>query len=298
MSARSGVAVVGSFMMDLVATCERRPERGETVVGDAFEMFLGGKGFNQAVAAARSGAPTLMVGCLGDDDFGGRFLDALDREGIDRSAVSIDRTVGTGVGLPVVERSGQNAIVVIPRANHELSVADVRAATSQLTSAAVVLLQWELSQAVAVEAARIAHGAGVTVVLNPAPAVGDLGAFGGLVDIVVPNEAEAAALGGAATLRSQCGAGAIVLTLGERGAAVIDDRGERRIGAHKVDCVDTVGAGDAFCGAMVAALASGAQLFDAAGRGNAAGALAVTRAGAEPSMPTKQGIDALLLTHP
>src|SRR5437868_14371034 len=105
-------------MMDLVARCQVRPADGETVIGDGFDMFLGGKGFNQAVAAARSGAATAMIGRLGDDDFGRRFLDALDREGIGRAGVSVDPTIGTGVGLPVVEASGRNSIVVVPRANH------------------------------------------------------------------------------------------------------------------------------------------------------------------------------------
>lgn len=279
----SALVVVGSFMMDLVAVTPVLPKPGETVIGESFAQFLGGKGFNQAVAAARSGADVAMVGRVGDDAFGREFLDALDREGIDRAGVSIDESMGTGVGLPVVESSGQNAIVVIPRANHALRTvpADVFA------GAKVVLLQWELPAAVTVEAARLAKEAGAIVVLNPAPAVGDLRDYDGLIDVLVPNETEAATIGAVDGID-------LVLTLGDKGALVRSAGREQRYDPHDVDCIDTVGAGDAFCGALCAALAGGADLFEAARIGNAAGALAVTKAGAEPSMPHRRAIDALL----
>lgn len=283
------VAVVGSFMMDLVARTSRLPKPGETVIGESFAMFLGGKGFNQAVACARSGAPTAMIGRVGDDDFGRRFLDALDAEGIDRAGVSVDPEVGNGVGLPVVDGDGQNAIIVIPQANHRLSARDLP--VDVLSSASVVLLQWELPASVTVEAARIAKAAGATVVLNPAPAVGDLRDYEGLIDILVPNESEAVALGDLSGF-------SLVLTLGENGALVRHDGREERFGPHDVECIDTVGAGDAFCGALCAALDAGASLFDAARVGNAAGALAVTKAGAEPSMPRRHDIDRILGARP
>lgn len=277
------VVVVGSFMMDLVARTGRLPKPGETVIGESFHQFLGGKGFNQAVAAARCGGDVAMVGRVGDDDFGRAFLGALDREGIDRRGVSVDPVEGTGVGLPVVEESGQNAIVVIPRANHTLR----EVPPEVFAGASVVLLQWELPAAVTVVAARAGRDAGAIVVLNPAPAVGDARDYAGFVDIVVPNESEAAAIGDLDGV-------AVVLTLGDKGALVRSRGRETRLDAHDVDCVDTVGAGDAFCGAMCAALAAGADLVEAARTGNAAGALAVTKAGAEPSMPHRADIDALL----
>ena len=279
----SELVVVGSFMMDLVAVTPTLPKPGETVIGESFAQFLGGKGFNQAVAAARSGADVAMVGRVGDDAFGREFLDALDREGIDRTGVSIDPNEGTGVGLPVVESSGQNAIVVIPRANHALRSVPV----DVFAGAKVVLLQWELPAAVTIEAARHAKAAGAVVVLNPAPAVGDLRDYDGLIDVLVPNETEAAALGAVDGID-------LVLTLGERGALVRSGGREQRYEPHDVDCIDTVGAGDAFCGALCAALASGADVFEAARIGNAAGALAVTKAGAEPSMPHRGDIETLL----
>ena len=277
------VVVVGSFMMDLVARTPKLPAPGETVIGSTFDRFLGGKGFNQAVAAARSGGTVAMVGRVGDDDFGRAFLEALDADGIDRRGVSVDPADGTGVGLPVVEDSGQNAIVVIPRANHALTTLP----EDVIASGSVVLLQWELPGPITVEAARIAKAAGAIVVLNPAPAVGRLDDYAGLIDVLVPNETEAAILG-------HVGGVDLVLTLGDQGALVRTGDREHRLAPHAVDCVDTVGAGDAFCGALCAALAAGADLVEAARVGNAAGAVAVTRHGAEPSMPRRTEIDQLL----
>lgn len=280
-----GVVVVGSFMMDLVARTARLPKPGETVIGESFAMYLGGKGFNQAVACARSGAATSMIGRVGNDDFGRQFLAALDREGIDRTGVSVDPDVGNGVGLPVVDAEGQNAIIVIPQANHRLTVRDLP--VDVLSSARVVLLQWELPAEVTIAAARIAKEAGALVVLNPAPAVGALADYAGLIDVLVPNESEAAALGTIADT-------SLVLTLGDKGALVRHGGREERFDPYAVDVVDTVGAGDAFCGTLCAALADGADLFQAARIGNAAGALAVTNAGAEPSMPHRAAIEELL----
>ena len=303
---RPEVCVVGSFMMDLVVRATRRPEIGETLVGDSFEMFLGGKGFNQAVAAARAGARTSMIGRVGADDFGKCFLDALGRDGIDAEYVTRDETLGTGVGLPLVERGGANSIVIVPRANHAQDAGDVRAAKPAIEAAQIVLLQLELPIEVALEAARIARAAGRTVVLNPAPACdGGLGAFEGLVDYVVPNETEAERLTGvsadganlraaATALIGQTGARGVVLTLGARGVAVYDGGNVVLLSSHSIECIDSVGAGDAFCGALAAKLARGASLAEAARYGNAAGALACTRAGAEPSMPTAAEVDALL----
>jgi ribokinase len=305
-SKRPEVTVVGSFMMDLVVRAARRPEVGETLVGDTFEMFLGGKGFNQAIAAARAGARTAMIGRVGADDFGKCFLDALQRDRIDAEFVTRDEELGTGVGLPLVERTGANSIVVVPRANHRQDAGSARAAKPAIESARVVLLQLELPVEVALETARIARAAGRTVVLNPAPA-GDagLGAFEGLVDYVVPNESEAERLTGiraegaglrnaAQALVGQTGARGVVLTLGARGVALYDGGGIELLAPHAVECIDSVGAGDAFCGAFAAKLARGATLAEAARYGNAAGALACTRAGAEPSMPTAAEVEGLL----
>lgn len=300
------VCVVGSFMMDLVVRAPRRPTSGETLFGHSFEQFRGGKGFNQAVAAARAGARTAMVGRLGDDAWGGDFRAALGREGIDATNVGTDAHVGTGVATPLVEDDGSNSIVVVPRANLEITPQHL-ASVDLLATSSVVLMQLELPVTTVVAAARAAHAAGATVILNPAPAVCDLSAFRGLVDILVPNQAEATLLTGidcesdisrvgeaADALRTMTGAAAVVITLGAAGVLVVDDAGHQHLPSHVVSCIDTVGAGDAFCGAMAAALAARAPLIDAVRRGVAAGALAVTRAGAEPSMPTSAEVDALL----
>jgi ribokinase len=310
------VCVVGSFMMDLAACAPRRPAAGETVLGTRFDMFLGGKGFNQAVAAARRGAPTSMVGRLGDDDFGARFQAALEREGIDRTFVGLDAVAGTGVGLPLVEPSGENSIVIVPQANHAIDEAAIEAARSVIEQASVVLLQLELPLPATLAAARIADRSGATVILNPAPAPSsgaDLAPFAGLVDVLVPNEVEAAQLlgieadhahhaehadgDGAGTIEALARRYAcdVVLTLGDQGALVLDRRGRtEHLPAHAVDVVDSVGAGDAFCGVLGAALARGIPLAEAAVEANAAAALAVTALGAEPSLPTAVALDAFL----
>jgi ribokinase len=293
------VVVVGSFMMDLVARAARRPATGETVIGSEFQTFLGGKGFNQAVAAARCGAAVGMVGTLGPDEFGARFVDALGAEGIERRWVTMHESVGTGVGLPVVDESGDNAIVVVPRANLTLSPDGLPPAwLDGASTPKVVLLQLELPVPTVVAAARQARQAGALVVLNtaPAPAPEAVPLLVGVADVVVANESEAAALlgggagpdwvGAAAEVGRRMEAAAVVLTIGPGGAAVaaVGDGGWH-VPGHAVPCLDTVGAGDAFCGALVARLAAGDGLAGAVAFANAAGALAVTREGASPSMP-------------
>lgn len=300
------VCVVASFMTDLVVRAPRRPAAGETIIGTSFERFLGGKGFNQAVAAARAGARTAVIGRLGDDPEGEAFRIALERDGIDQARVITDPRDGTGVAVPLVEEGGENSIVIVPRANRALSVEDITAAAHVLEVSRVVLLQLELPPEAVLEAARIVRRAGGTVVLNPAPAVPSLGALAGLVDHLVCNQTEASLLSGIpcrddrmneviARLRQASGAAGVVVTLGSGGVIVASGEQSAHRRAHSVDCVDSVGAGDAFCGVMAALLSAGAGLEEAVRYGNAAGALAVTRAGAEPSMPARSEVDALVL---
>lgn len=301
MSGGRGVVVLGSFMMDLVIRAPRRPASGETLVGTSLEQFLGGKGCNQAFAAARAGADTAMIGRLGADEYGTQFLAALDRDGIDVSGVLVDPDHGTGIGAPLVEDSGDNSIVIIPRANLQVGPDDVQANASTISGAAVLLLQLELPIEASVAAARCAKAAGVTVALNPAPAVDDLSAFDGLVDLLVPNEGEAARLTGlddplaaAQELQRRFGT-PVVVTLGEQGSLVLHADGRHELlAAHVVDAVDTVGAGDAYCGNLAARLAAGDGLLDAARFAGAAASLSVTRPGAEPSMPSRVEVEALL----
>jgi ribokinase len=294
------VCVIGSFMMDLALRAPRRPVAGETIVGTDFTMFLGGKGFNQAVAASRAGARTTMIGRLGRDDFGRRFLECLQAEGIDCTHVVSDSGEGTGIGIPLTEASGENSIVIVPRANARLSPDDVERAAASITGSAVLVMQMELPLESMLTAARIARRAGTFVVLNPAPAPDPhvIERFRGLVDLLVPNEVEARTLCGttpdtaagvAAELASLLGA-SVVMTTGGHGCVVATGGCTFGVAAHDVPLVDTVGAGDAFCGALAAWISAGTSLDEAVVYANAAGALAVTRAGAEPAMPTRQAI--------
>lgn len=300
---KGSVCVVGSFMMDLVATVARRPAPGETLAGTSFAVHLGGKGYNQAVAARRYGADVSFVGMLGKDDFGDRFAEGLATEGIDHHAVGRHPEDGTGVGLPVVEETGENSIIIIPRANLSMRPEDVRAAAATITACDVLLLQLELSMDTTIEAARIAHDAGVNVVLNPAPFVPLPAELMASTDILVPNEGEARALaqlGSSAsttqivsTLRRQWPSD-LVVTLGSAGVLVCTDEDETMIAAHVVPSVDTVGAGDTFCGVLGAELAAGASLVRATTVANAAAAIAVTREGGSTAAPDHDEVHALM----
>ncbi len=295
------VCVVGSFMMDLVAYAPRRPNPGETLIGTDFSFAPGGKGFNQAVASARAGAPTAMVGCVGDDDMGAQFRSMLAAEGIDATAVQVRPGAGTGVGLPLVEPSGQNSIVVVPRANRVVDAVQIIEAAPVITAAAVLVLQLELAVEAALAAARIAHERGVTVILNPAPVCPLPAELLEHVDVLVPNEGELAALTGrpdlgpteaAALLRDRWGLD-VVVTLGERGALVVATGGEvSHVPALSVRAVDTVGAGDVFCGYLAAGLAQGLGLARAVETANAAAAISVTRTGSAASAPTADEVRA------
>jgi ribokinase len=298
------IVVLASFNMDLVMRTERQPSRGETLQGE-FATFLGGKGFNQAIAARRLGAEVSAIGRVGDDEFGRRFLDALDREDTERFGVSVDPAAGTGVASIIVDASGENAIVQAPQANRNVMLDDIERARVSFEGAQAALLQLETSDEGAIAFARAARVAGARTILNPAPAARVAPELLELADVLAPNEIEAETITGtriesiedamrvAASLRDAHGCGTIV-TLGERGAVVSDGATTAHVPAHRVDAIDTVGAGDAFCAALAVALAEGASLADAAHFANAAGALATRRAGAEPSMPYRAEVEALL----
>jgi ribokinase len=299
------VAVVGSLNLDLVFSAPRRPQAGETVVGSAFGMFVGGKGSNQAVAAARAGAHVELVGRLGADSFGRDLAAALEADGVGLRHVLRDHANGTGVAGIIVEADGTNSIVVVPRANGALAVRDVQRARGAIGSAAVLLLQLETPLEPSIAAARIARQAGAMVVLNPAPARPLPAELLALVDVLVPNEPETETLTGlevktlagaerAARALLDRGVGAVVLTLGERGALVVDTAGAEAVPSFPVRVVDTTAAGDAFCGALAVALAEGRPLRAAARFACAAGALACTVLGAGPSLPRRDEIERLL----
>jgi ribokinase len=302
------VCVLGSFMKDLVASADRRPLPGETLHGTGFAEFLGGKGVNQAIAAARMGARTAIVGTIGDDRYGEEFLELLKADGVHTDWVVRHPELGTGVGLPLVLPDGSNSIIIVSRANAAITSSDVEAAAEVLTSSAVLSVQLELPVEASRAALQLASTAGVITILTPAP-VGPIDpSLAAFVDILVPNEVEAAALTGldcddetqvraiARRLADEWDLRGCVITLGSRGAFVLDRaRGEEiRIPAHRVATVDTVGAGDAFCGSLAASLAAGAGLADAVRLANAAGALSTTVNGAADSAPDRSAAMALL----
>lgn len=299
------VTVVGSFMYDLVATASRRPKTGETLIGDSFGMFLGGKGANQAIAASRAGASVTMVGRLGNDLFGDQFLEKFSVEGIKTDFVIQDTENGTGVGMPLIDASGDNSIVIIPQANMALTVENIDKAESVIADSDVLVLQCEVPMEANKRAAEIANKNDTLVILNPAPARKIPDTLLSLVDIITPNESEAEILTCMPTeTNSQAMEAAhhllskrvetVILTLGSRGSLLLTEKMEKRIPAYSVDVIDTTAAGDAFCGALAAILSNGSIIEEAIKIANAAGALAVTKLGAEPSLPTKKDIDQLI----
>jgi len=285
---RFDVCVVGSANLDLVATAAQLPGPGETVLGTTFAEHPGGKGLNQAVAAARAGARVAFVGAIGHDAAGATLRDLLDDEGIDTSGlVGVDAP--TGRALIGVAAGGENSIIVVPGANAHVDVGQVNALVTQ---ARVVLAQLEVPLDVVAAALRGARAAGATAVLNPAPAADLPPGLLAHCDLVIPNEHEVERIGGAATVLA-AGAAAVVVTRGGAGISVHSADGDVDMAAFAVDPVDTTAAGDAFCGALCARLATGEGLAAALRFAMAAGALATTVAGAVPSLPRRAEIDLL-----
>ena len=297
------VIVVGSVNVDLVVTTERLPGPGETVIGGRFAQHHGGKGGNQAVAAARLGAPTAFVGAVGGDAYGIEARAALGAEGIDLRGLETLATESTGVALIVVGPGGENAIAVAGGANAALDSVEVRAALRRLalTPSDVVLVGHEIRTGATHEALRLARLAGATSILNPAPADGLARWTVALADIVTPNEGELAILTGGAgghaararrLLGPDPGRRAVLVSLGVKGAMLVTGEGSRSIAAPRVEAVDAVGAGDTLNGALAAGLAAGLELTEAARRAVVAASLAVTRAGAREGMPTVAQLEA------
>ncbi|WP_083459820.1 ribokinase [Jiangella muralis] len=291
------IAVLGSANMDLVATVDRAPGRGETVTGHTFTTVPGGKGANQALAAARAGGDVAFLGAVGDDDFGRRITTLLADAGIDVSGLAVgDRPTGTA--HITVDATGDNSIVVVPGANGTVTeLTDAHRAV--LDRAQLVMMQLELPLPLVTAAARYARSRGVRVVLTPAPAVPLPAELLAAVDVLVPNEHEAALLAGFAdpveAARSlAAGGGDVVVTLGGRGALRVGGGTETRVPAFEVEAVDTTAAGDTFAGVLAVGLAEGLDWDDALRRASAAAALSVRRAGASSSMPDRAEIDAFL----
>ncbi len=298
------IVVLGGINMDLVGTTEEMPAPGETVFGQSFHTAPGGKGANQAVAAARLGAQVRMVGRVGLDEFGPVLLDGLRREGIDVSGVATDPDNSSGIAMILLDGQKENYIIAIYGANLASDHEQIKAVESALGGADVLLMQLETPLEVATEAAKMAKGRGVRVVWDPAPAL-EMGRDAyALCDVLTPNQSEAEYLSGipvtdpdsarnAAKKLVGEGVSACVVTMAEGGAyyAARDDEGF--IPAYDVETTDTVAAGDAFSAALGVALAEGRSLNEAIRYASAAGALAVTKRGAQEAMPYRREVDAL-----
>jgi ribokinase len=294
---RGRVIVVGSVNIDLVVTTDRLPDAGETVTGGRFAQHHGGKGGNQAVAAARLGADVSFIGAVGGDAFGTQARDALAAEGVDVSELATHPSEATGVALILVDRAGENLISVASGANASVTPEAVGAALARLAPRIgdVVLVGHEIPTASAAAALAAGRAAGAATILNPAPADGIDAATIAFADVVTPNEGEAASLAAMAGVDGLAALATVVLTShGAAGAQLIHDGIETTIASLHVDAVDTVGAGDTLNGALAAGLAEGRDLAEAARRAVAAASLAVTRAGAREGMPTGVELEAAL----
>ena len=301
----SQITVVGSLNMDLVARTAHIPQPGETILGVDLQYHPGGKGANQAVAAARVGGNVTMIGRVGDDAFAQPLLDNLAQSGVDNSLVLRTDNIATGVALIVVDDNGENSIVVASGANMKLMPQDVEAAEETIAASGYLLLQLESPLETVERAAEIARQHDVKVILNPAPAQPLPESLLKHVNILIPNETETALLTNmpvgteeethaAINALSQLGVDTVIMTLGERGALLAQNGEFTEVPAFKVNPVDTTAAGDAFVGGLAAALTEGLPLTSAVQRANATGALATTVAGAQPSLPTRDQVDALL----
>lgn len=295
------VIVFGSINSDLVVRVARLPRPGETVLGGEFAVHGGGKGANQAIAAARAGAAVVMAGCLGEDAYGAERLADLRDEGIDVAHVRRLPDVASGVALIGVDAAGQNSIMVASGANSRVTPAMVEALP--LVAGDVLLTQLELPIAAVAAALRAARRAGALAALNAAPMHARLGGLLGEVDLLIVNEVEAGDLLGralatieAATLSELAARGPahVIVTLGAGGVAFQGDDHPYRVPALPVTPIDTTGAGDAFCGVLAAGLAAGLGLEAAVRRGSVAGGLAVTHAGAQAGLPRRVEIEAAL----
>ncbi len=303
------VIVFGSINMDLVVKTPRLPIPGETLLGHDFFTAPGGKGANQAVAVAKLGIPTYMVGRVGKDAEGKSLLASLQTYGVSTDYVLTDTEAHSGVAVIAVEDSGQNNIIVVPGANGRVNTEDVERLSNLFNNASALLLQFEIPLSAVILAAKAAHNAGIRVILDPAPAQKDIPeALYKLVDIITPNEIEASQLVGfpvnnpetaleAAAVLRQRGVKTAIVKLGALGVCCATSDESFFVPAFAVEAIDTTAAGDAFNGGLVAGLTEGQSLRQAVVWGAAAGAIATTLPGAMPSMPSRDTFDRFVQQH-
>ena len=295
------VLVVGSFIVDCVATCKRAPEAGETVVGDSYNTYLGGKGANQAFAAIRMGSKTTMVGCVGNDGFGKQFFETLEAEGFDSSVVKVSQNNSTGVSLVTVEHSGQNRICMTPGANLDYYIEDLDKLEELVKESDIIVTQLEMRYDIALHLAKLAKRHGKKFILNPAPAREIDDEVISSCYIMTPNETELGIIinrkietmdeyiDGAKVLLEK-GCQNVIVTLGTVGSLLVNKDGHKLVPAFKVKAVDTVGAGDSFTGSLSAMLDQGREMLDAMQIATAVAALEVQRKGAIPAMPYREEV--------
>jgi len=299
------IVVVGSLNMDLVACAPRIPVVGETITGHTYFDEPGGKGANQAYAVGKLGGKIAMLGRVGSDDFGRRMRENLEQVGCDVSGIEVLQGLQSGIALIFVADDGHNTIIIVPGANDRFSPEDVEAAKSSLEGTSLVLLQLENPLPTVIAAARAGRRAGARVVLDPAPARPLPDELFGLVDIMTPNETEAAILAGlqpsrldtkqaaeiAQKLRAK-GTKTVIVKLGDQGCLLVEDGEPQVFPAPKVKAVDTTAAGDVFNGALAVALAEGEDLAKACQFANACAALSVSRMGTQAATPSREEVDA------
>jgi len=298
---KQGVLVIGSSNLDLVVTAKRFPNPGETIFGKKFEMFPGGKGANQAVAAARLGSKTIFIGKMGNDEFREKLSQIMIEGGVDIKNLFIDENEHTGTALITVDESGQNQIIVISGSNMKLTPQDVESRSSLFKEAAIVLTQLEIPVETVIKSAELAKENNLIFILNPAPALKLPETIFPLIDYLTPNETELELLSGvkienensikiAAKKLIEKGIKNIIVTLGEKGSLLINSEIEKYFPVKKVEVVDTTAAGDVFNGALAASLAEGKNINQAIEFANAAASISVTRMGAQSSIPYKNEI--------
>ncbi len=301
----NGIVVVGSSNTDMIIRMERIPRPGETVLGGEFSTAAGGKGANQAVAAARAGGSVTFVARVGRDLFGDEALKGFGADGIDITHIIRDSSAPSGVAFIFVDANGENSIAVASGANGNVSPSDVAAAGEAISRASIFLMQLEIPLEAVTAAAETAHEHGVRVILNPAPARELPASLLGMVSILTPNETEAELLTGipvtdersagkAANALMDMGIGTVLITMGARGVFAAEGSMRELVPGFRVEAVDTTAAGDVFNGALAVALAEGTPLREAVRFACAAAALSVTKLGAQPSAPIRSEIERML----
>lgn len=305
---REGILVIGSSNMDLVAVTERFPEPGETVLGNRFQMFPGGKGANQAVCCARLGGRTYFIGCVGRDLFGKQLALSMEQHGVDVRYLVLDEDAPSGTALITVNNDGQNQIVVVPGSNMKLTPGDLQSNIHLFREVSTVIVQLEILEETVATAASLAQESGASFILNPAPAKLLPVELLAQVDYLTPNEIELASLAGmpvtdlasaeqAARKLLSKGVAHIVVTLGAQGALLVTDSGVEQFPTHQVEAVDTTAAGDAFNGAFALALSEEQDIRQAIRFANVTASISVTKLGAQSSMPDRETVEAILKTH-